>query len=313
MNSVTIIRPKSHGDWLDIRRSGIGSSEVASILGLNPFETPYQLWRKKKGLDAPQNETFAMKAGHYLEDAVSLFFHDETGFDIIKRSSGDWIARDNARPFLQVSPDRTYWLSESRRPEDKGILECKTTQKTIDGDDLPRHWFCQLQYQLGVAGYRQGALAWLCAGRDFGYKIIDFVPDFYEWMVGEVEKFWRDYIEGDAEPEAVDVSDAVIKYADHTEGKSVEADGDVFAAYSELKGVKDQLKSLNERKCELEGLIKMSLKDAEVLNYGGTTIATWKTSKASEKFDEAAFREENQDLYKKYLTNVSGSRRLIIK
>ena len=74
--SVTVIKPKDRAEWLEHRKSGIGSSEVASILGLNPFETPYQLWRRKMWFDAPPDETFAMKAGHYLEDAENseLFF-----------------------------------------------------------------------------------------------------------------------------------------------------------------------------------------------------------------------------------------------
>ena len=69
--SNTVIRPKDRAEWLKVRESGIGSSEVATIIGLNPWETPYQLWRRKIGLDAPKQENFAMKAGHYLEDAVA--------------------------------------------------------------------------------------------------------------------------------------------------------------------------------------------------------------------------------------------------
>ncbi len=78
--STTIIRPKDRAEWLEYRKDGIGSSEVATILGLNPWETPfYQLWRRKKGWTPPSDETFAMKAGHYLEDAVSQFWADATG------------------------------------------------------------------------------------------------------------------------------------------------------------------------------------------------------------------------------------------
>lgn len=158
--SYTVIRPKDRNEWLRQREKGIGSSEVGTILGLNPFETPYQLWRRKKGLDAPKQESFAMKAGHYLEDAVSLFYHDETGKDIIKRSAGDYLIVDDEKPFLRVSPDRTYWIPDMpRNDHNKGILECKTTQMEIDENSVPQHWFAQLQYQLGVAGLPQGALA----------------------------------------------------------------------------------------------------------------------------------------------------------
>ena len=200
--SNTVIRPKDRAEWLEYRKDGIGSSEVATILGLNPWETPYQLWRRKKGLDAPKDETFAMKAGHYLEDAVSQFWADATGREVIKSSAGDWLFKNNEKGFLQASPDRTYWLDGHRNPNNKGILECKTTQMSIDPDDLPKHWFCQVQYLLGVSEFKQGSLAWLCSGREFGYKDIAFVPDFFGWMIEEVERFWVDNIIGNVEPDA---------------------------------------------------------------------------------------------------------------
>ena len=62
---------------MKLRESGIGSSEVGTILGLNPYETPYQLWRRKVGIDPPKEQNFAMKAGHYLENAVSLFYREK--------------------------------------------------------------------------------------------------------------------------------------------------------------------------------------------------------------------------------------------
>lgn len=37
----------------------------------------------------------------------------------------------------------------------------------IEKENLPMHWFTQLQYQLGVAELEEGALAWLVAGRQF--------------------------------------------------------------------------------------------------------------------------------------------------
>lgn len=199
--SSTIIRPASREQWLKIRESGIGSSEVGTILGLNPYETPYQLWRRKIGIDAPKEQNFAMRAGHYLEDAVSQFYHDETGKEIIKSSAGDWIIRSNDRPYMQVSPDRTFWIpDQSKNDRNKGVLECKTTQMDVDADNVPQHWFAQLQYQLGVGEYSQGALAWLTQGRKFGYRDFEFDPEFFGYVTEEVTRFWRDNILGKQEP-----------------------------------------------------------------------------------------------------------------
>lgn len=312
--SNTIIRPKDRTEWLKHRESGIGSSEVATIVGLNPWETPYQLWRRKVGLDAPKQENFAMKAGHYLEDAVSLFWQDETGQQVIKSSAGDWLIRDDKRPYLQVSPDRTYWLRDMpRNNENKGILEIKTTQKSIDEDDIPKHWFCQVQYQLGVAGYQCGSLAWLTQGREFGYKDLALVPDFFAWLVEEVDKFWLDNIQGKQEPTAANVQDILLKYNRHTDGKIVEVNDDIFAAYQDLKAVKDELAVIEEKKASLEEKIKMGFGDAEAISYAGQTLATWKAPKPSSKFDAKAFTAAHPDLAKEYTVTTQGTRRFLLK
>lgn len=312
--SITIIRPKDRNEWLGYRQSGIGSSEVASIVGLNPWETPYQLWRRKVGLDAPKEENFAMKAGHYLEDAVSQFWQDETGREIIKRSSGDWLIRSNEKPFIQVSPDRTYWLEGMKHNDkNKGILECKTTQMSIDGNDLPKHWFCQVQYQLGSAELSQGSIAWLTQGREFGYKDLSLVPDFYAWLVEEVERFWTDNIIGNREPSAVSAQDVLLKYSKHTAGKVVEVTDNIYTAYKDLKVIKDEIAALDEKKSALEETIKLGFGDAEAISYGGQTIATWKASKDSEKFDAKAFQSAHPELAKEFTKTEVGTRRFCFK
>lgn len=312
--STTIIRPKDRAEWLEHRKHGIGSSEVATILGLNPWETPYQLWRRKKGLDAPKDETFAMKAGHYLEDAVSQFWADATGREVIKSSAGDWLIVNSERDFLRASPDRTYWIPGlPKSNENKGVLECKTTQMSIDADDLPKHWFCQVQYQLGVSELTQGSLAWLCSGREFGYKDIAFVQDFYDWMIEEVERFWVDNILGGVEPAATSVADVVTKYARHTEGKIIEVSDEMLTVYTRLKEVRAEIAKAEVEKEELEAKIKIGFGDAEAISYNGQTLATWKASKESAKFDSKAFCQAHPDLAQSFTKTVPGTRRFILK
>lgn len=315
MSNVTILRPKSRQEWLEIRQSGIGSSEVATIVGLNPWETPYQLWRRKIGLDPAKAENAAMRNGHHLEDAVSRMWNDATGREIIKRSAVDWIIRDNDQPYLQVSPDRTYWLSNSRSHDAKGILEIKTTRLKVDPDDLPKHWFAQIQYQLGVGGFSQGSLAWLSAGQgfDFGYQDLLLVPDFYAWLKEEVTRFWVDNIQGKQEPVAEHVADVMLKYARHTDGHILECSDEVYEAYSNLKEVRKELDALDQRKETLEATIKMAFADAEALTYNGSTIATFKAPKPSTKFDAKTFQTDHPDLAKSYLATCQGSRRLLLK
>lgn len=308
-----IIRPKDRIAWLQHRTQGIGSSEVATIVGLNPYETPYQLWRRKVGIDAPIEDNQLMKLGRLLEDTVAQLFEEATSKKIIKSSKGDWLIQSKTKPYMQVSPDRLYLVGEKRNNANKGILECKTTQKQIEKDKLPKHWFCQLQYQLGVSGLQQGAIAWLTQGRDFGYSELNFVPDFYEWLVEQVDRFWIDNILGKKEPDLVSVEDVVTMFPNHIEGKTINVEEEMFDKVIKLKEIKNSISELETQKKSLEDDIKFAFADNETMSYQDIAIATWKSSKSTETFDSKTFIKENPELAKKYMKTSIGARRLLLK
>lgn len=312
--SVQVIRYKDRAEWLEGRKSGIGSSEIGTILGVNPWETPYQLWRRKKGLDAPKEENFAMKAGHYLEDAVAHFFADSTGVEIIKRSAEDFLVVNSLRDYLRVSPDRTFWLPNQVHNEDnKGILECKTTQMSIDAESIPQHWYCQLQWQLGTAEMTNGALAWLTQGREFGFVNYEFDQSFFEFMLEEADRFWTDYIIGDAVPDSASVEDVMIRSPRSTAGKVVEATEEISDLAARLVEKKATATAAAAEVEELTDKLKLFMGDAEALTYQGLTLATWKTGKDKTSFDGKKFQADHPDLVKSYMKTTPGNRTFLLK
>lgn len=315
---ITIIHNKNHEQWLNARHGGIGSSEIGTLMGVNPYETPYQLWRRKVGIDSPKEENFAMKAGHYLEDAVSKFWSDATGKEVIASSSEEFVILNSEKSHFRVSPDRFYWIDDNAPKrgkisyENKGILECKTTQKAIDADNVPKYWFCQLQYQLGVSELNEGSIAWLISGRDFGYKNYVLVPEFFEKEKEVAERFWIDNVLGKKEPEMASAEDIVLKYEIPQSDKSVIADCDMTNKITQLKELKSSISELEAKAKECEDSIKIYFADAEkITNNIGDVLATWKGSTLS-KFDSKKFKEENPDLYEKYVKPVS-IRRFLLK
>lgn len=305
-----IIRPSSREEWLEHRKAGIGSSEVATILGLNPYETPYQLWRRKLGLDEPKEETYAMRRGHYLEASVAATWEGELGRVVDKDSEGDWLIINRERPYLRVSPDRTYTLQDGS----KGILECKTTNLRIDPLNVPSQWFTQLQYQLGVAELERGSIAWLMAGYEFGHIDLIFVPDFFERLVEEVDHFVNYHLGEQIAPELRNVSDVVLRYKTHVTGETKEVDERTYEDWCDLKDVREEIAALTERKDQLEDRLKEAFGSAEALVYDGSTLATWKSpSKPTERIDTKALKEAHPELVAKFTTQTLGSRRLLIK
>jgi len=301
-------------EWLQERTHGIGSSEVGTIMGVNPYETPLELWRKKLGIDPPTPVNEAMTMGHLLEEAVSQRWQMETGFQVIKSSVGNWLMVDAENPHLRVSPDRTYWLpGEAKNNSNKGILECKTTMLDIDSSNIPFSWFLQLQYQLGVAGYKCGHLAWLKMGRTFGYQAFDFDPDTFKDIREAVDEFWFKNIKEKIQPDPVNVSDELLINPRHTDGKKKEITEELLGKLEALKEVKENIASLNTTKEQFEAELKMFMEDAEALTLNGKTLCTWKAGKDREDFDKKRFAAECPDQYAQYCSLKPASRTFLIK
>lgn len=315
------IFPKTHEEWLSERNKGIGSSEVGTILGVNHFDSPYKLWRRKKGLDKPIEETLIMRLGHLMEDAVATLFAEATGAKIYNRYSNDWIAVDKERPYLRVSPDRIFLPKNAKfRKENYRILECKTTRLNIDKDNPPKYWWCQIQYQMYVLGVDVGYLAWIKNGTEFDYMEVERNDRFCEFMLNELDKFWNINILKNIEPDELVVSDTMAKYPENTdEYVKVDLESEAFRIYKELVGVRKAYKALDERKEILENKLKMIIGENEGVMLDGeglepTILATWKSPKVkTKKFEKALFEKEHPELYSRYCSEQVGARRFIFK
>ena len=312
-----IIRPATHEEWLEQRLYGIGSSEAGTIMGVNHFDTPYKLWRRKRGIDGPIASNEAMELGHQIEPAVAGMFALRTGADIQKNSEGDWIAVDTKHSHRRVSPDRIYFLpGEAHTRKNQHILECKTTSVAINKDDIPEYWYCQLQYQMGVMGVKSGALAWISSSPrlHFDYIEVQFNEPFYKALIEAIDAFWYDCVVGGEAPEDFNAEDTILRYPETEEGEILEADEALQDDYNGLKQVIASIKALEETKTKLEDGIKRAMGSAETLmTPSGTVLAQWKNTKESQRFNPKAFLAADPDGYAKYIETIPGGRRFTLK
>ena len=119
------------------RSKTIGGSEIAAILAIDPYKSPYQLWLEKTGREPGFTGNKFTEAGIILEDAVARFFEKRTGYKVEMPDKEHYISKDF--PFASGSPDRKYLTNNNITR----ILECKTNQMTVDDTQMP--WFTQLQ------------------------------------------------------------------------------------------------------------------------------------------------------------------------
>ena len=75
----------SRGEWLQVRKGGIGSSDAAAAVGLHPYKSQLQLWMEKTGRDGelpvvdPQDDSSPMYWGTLLEPIVAAHYSRRTG------------------------------------------------------------------------------------------------------------------------------------------------------------------------------------------------------------------------------------------
>lgn len=321
MNSNYTITSKNHADWLKSREGGIGSSEVATVLGMNPYDTPYQLWLRKTGrVQVVEEQNNLMRMGHILEDAIARLCAEDANLEIVKNSIAEFVVIDKEKSWMRASPDRyAYPKGVKKTAGNKVIIECKSSQKAVDPDNISKYWFLQVLWQMRITQVPMTYLAWLIQGRDFGFKPFYYDADFAKFVEEEVERFWIDCIIGGREPAPINVQDVLIKFPRHDEGKKVYATDDIVQMWADLKDTNDEIKRLTATKEEIESKLKMKMLDAEALVIPGDnespekTIATWKASKPSKKFDADALKTAQPEIYAKYLHDVEGSRRFSLK
>ena len=320
MANYTIVS-RSHEAWLQSREGGIGSSEVATVLGVNPYDTPYQLWLRKTGqIPQVEEQNNLMRMGHILEDAIARLCAEEAGLEIVKSSAAEFVVIDKERPWMRASPDRyAFPVGAKKILANKEIIECKSTQKPVDPDNISKYWFLQVIWQELITHIHTANVAWLIQGRDFDFKKIYFDAEFAAFVKEEVERFWVDSVIGGKEPALSSIQDVLIKFPKHEEGKKAYASDDLVNVWAELKDTNEEIKRLQAKKEECEEMLKASMLDAECLVIPASdgmeekTICTWKATKASQKFDANALKSAEPEVYAKYLRDTEGSRRFACK
>lgn len=310
-----ILKPKDRAEWLELRKNGIGASEVASVVGISPWDSPFALFLRKTGQCPPIEENQAMKMGHLLEPVVVQLWEDATGCKAVKASAKDIIYQDPEHPWRIVTPDRiAHEINPDTGKKAKVLLEIKTSAFSFDPDNLPAHYIAQCQFQMLVTGIHVCYLCWLTAGREFGYTRLEYDPEFTEWLASEVDRFWNENVLGGKEPDAINVSDLAIKVPHSTPDKPIEADPKALEEIASLREKKAQYDALGKEIETLQDSIKMYMEDCDAItDPDGNVLVTWKSGKDRTSFDSKAFAAENPDLYDKYCKTVPGSRSFLLK
>ena len=181
-------------EWLAWRRQGLGSSDVAAIVGLSPWATPYSVWAEKTGRYVGHDDDDDVKEfGRRAEPMLAPWFEDLTGY-----RATDWQHRAT-HPDWPIARATCDALVRRGRAAPLGVLEMKTTGWQRDWEELPDHYHCQTQWQLAVTGLPDGWVFALHGRRPAIYPVRRSDADI-AWLLDRAQAFWRDHVEADVAP-----------------------------------------------------------------------------------------------------------------
>jgi len=149
MTQAEIVAMPHTPEWYLARNTGIGASEIAAAAGLSPYQTPLELYLRKRGEIPPFEGNDATRMGTLLEPVVKSEFKRLTGLIPIDENPGMYRSRD--RQWMTATPDMIVTNTE--------LAEVKTASWRMklnwgneDSDAIPDQYLCQTQWQMAVMG-----------------------------------------------------------------------------------------------------------------------------------------------------------------
>lgn len=319
----------------------ITGTRFATILGLNPWSTEFEMWCAiTKTYEEPFEDTIYTVAGKTIEPKQADYMKqsygmtlitptDRYGADYFQKTWGDFFPAND-----HLGGMWDYLGVNDETGEIDTVLEMKTTKRSEDwAKDVPEYYALQAAlyaYLLGVDNVIM--VASFLDEKDYEnpekykpsvkntitveFKVSERYPDFAE-KVATVEKWWKDHVDSGISPVFDEKKDAEILKALRT--NTLAPDTDIEALVKEAEGLKadvdkasaaiadkeKRLKKINDLLKE-HAMKQFRPGDKKVELKGQTYVWTLsKSEKEKTTVNEEALKKDG--LYEKYTTTTTDT------
>lgn len=275
-NRVKIAPPK--------RTKKITGTRFATILGLNPWSTPFEIWcAVTKTYEIPFEDTVYTVAGKTIEPKQAAYMERSYGMDLVRPADiwGENYFNETWGDFFPANSILGGMWDFLAKAEDgtvEAVLEMKTTKRAEDWeDDVPEYYALQAAlyaYLLGVDDVIM--VASFLEPNDYEspekfvpsadntitveFKVSERYPDFAD-KIKQVEQWWADHVKTGISPAYDEKKDAEILKVLQT--NSISPDTDINQLVAEAESLKTQIDEVTasmaaqeKRLKELNDLIK---------------------------------------------------------
>lgn len=305
----------SRDDWLAVRRTGIGGSDAAAAVGLNPYMSPLELWLDKTGRadglprPDPDDTTSPTYWGTLLEPIVAASYTKQTG-NRVRRVNA--VLRHPSIPWMLANIDREIVGVPTVQ-----ILECKTAGEhgsRLWRDGVPDYVTIQVQHQLAVTGKSAAHVAVLLCGQALEVHRIDRDDALIGRLIELEARFWQ-FVETDTPPPAdgSESADRALRHLYPGHGAAIDFSDDacLSSVFADLVSIRAEIETRQLLEAQFKQTIQQAMGDATRAVFQ-TGAVSFKRSKDSSSIDLARLLADHPEFETQYATSKPGSRRFLV-
>ena len=305
----------SHNDWLAVRRTGIGGSDAAAAVGLNPYMSALELWLDKTGRAEgmprpdPADTTSPTYWGTLLEPIVAAVYTQQTGNKVRNVNA---VLRHPSIPWMLANIDR-----EIVGARDVQILECKTAGEygaRLWRAGVPEYVQLQVQHQLAVTGKSAAHVAVLLCGQSLEVHRIERDDALIGRLIELEARFWL-FVETDTPPpvDGSESADRALRHLYPGNGETIDFSDDhrLSSVFADLVAVRAEIETRQQLEAQFKQTIQEAMGDATRALFE-TGSVSFKRSKGSSTVDLARLLADHPEFETQYATSKPGSRRFLV-
>ncbi|WP_434716925.1 YqaJ viral recombinase family protein [Paraburkholderia sp. A2RO-4L] len=302
-------------DWLEIRKSGIGGSDAAAAVGLNPYMSALELWLIKTGRDAnlarpdPEDTTEPIYWGTLLEPIVAASYTKQTG-NRVRRVNA--VLQHPTFPWMLANIDREVIGTPGVQ-----ILECKTAGEfgaRLWSDGVPEYVQIQVQHQLAVTGKQAAHVAVLVCGQKLEVHRVERDDELIARLIPLEAAFWR-HVEMDTPPPAdgSESADRALRCLYPGSGGTVDFTDDrqLSSVFGDLVAVRADIERRQAVEAKLKQTIQQAMGEADRAIFE-TGAVSFRRSRDGSGVDLKRLLADHPQFAAQYGITKPGSRRFLV-
>ncbi len=291
------------------REKRIGSSDAATVAGVNPYKGPMELFYQLTG-QLPRysdEETRATKIGSLIQDPIGALAAEELGIKIRRAPPRVHPKHD----FMSANLD----FDIISNPKGPGFLEIKNRGASSPYEGLPEDIQLQIAHQMAVRRCDWGIVAILFGFGTLKTYEVERDKELEEYLI-ELEARFILRVEKNEPPTDAwtpETVDLLKKLYPQDSGKVVELPITIQENIFAYLRLKENIEDFISLKARHEGILKSAIGDASVATIPGFGEITWKKTKDGQTFDEEEFAKQHPALYALFQKPKLGHRVFLVK